>query len=96
MHDLPELKQLKSARISPCLSSSSHTRALPSFPLVRTHVLALTRTQSCQEPLDHSHLQKEVPAEARESQSETKGRRTAEGEERIRSGSRKERRTGVL
>ncbi|RVE69749.1 hypothetical protein OJAV_G00081010 [Oryzias javanicus] len=73
MRDLPELEQLKSARISPCLSSSSHARALPSFPLVRTHVLALTRAQSCQEPLDHSHLQKEVPAEARESQSETKG-----------------------
>ncbi len=33
--------------------------------------------------LDHSHLAKEVPAEGRESQSETKGRRTVEGEERI-------------
>lgn len=74
---------------------SSHTQALLSFPLSHTHVLALTRTQCCQEPLDHSHLQKEVPAEARESQSETKGRRTADGEERIRSGSRKERHSAL-
>lgn len=90
MHSLPRLILLKSTPHSLSLTHT-YTQALP-LNLSLTHIHTRTCSQSHTRAvlsgaplLDHSHLTKEVPAEGRESQSEreTKGRRTVEGEERI-------------
>ena len=89
MRTLPKLKLLKSTPISFLLLPHSYTHSgTPSqpHPHTNTRTRAYSHTRAVLSgvpPLDHGHLEKEVPAEARESQSETKGRRTGEGEERI-------------
>lgn len=89
--------------LSPSLTlTCTHTHPnTPALPPSHTHTRAHPHTRAVLSKaplLDLSHLAKEVPAEARESQSETKERRTVEGEERIgekRTGLRKERHSAL-
>lgn len=97
MLSLPKLKEY--AHRFPHSLSPPHTKLSHLHQHTHARAHSHTRAVLSKAPLlDLSHLAKEVPVEARESQRETKERRTVEGEERIgeqRTGLRKERHSAL-